>query len=91
MARRYLAIQATSARMESGFSISSYLITKTRTKLTGDVIKKILLLKSWKIKDINELNNTATLYNNELFDNDSADDIEELIQKITNKEKEKNK
>ena len=77
--------------MESGFSISSYLITKTRTKLTGDIIKKVLLLKSWKIKSVNELNEIASLYNKELFNNDSADDIKDLVEKIQNKEKEKNK
>ena len=55
MARRYLAIPATSASIERIFSISSNIITKSRNRLEPDTVKQIVLLKSWKIKSLKEL------------------------------------
>jgi len=55
MARRYLAIPATSAPIERIFSISSNIITKSRNRLEPDTVKRIVLLKSWKIKALKEL------------------------------------
>ena len=55
MARRYLAIPATSASIERIFSISSNIITKSRNRLEPDTVGQIVLLKSWKIKSLKEL------------------------------------
>ena len=55
MARRYLAIPATSASIERIFSISSNIITKSRNRLEPDTVRQIVLLKSWKIKSLKEL------------------------------------
>ena len=55
LARRYLAIPATSAAIESIFSISSNIITKPRNRLSPETVRLILLLKSWKVRDIKEL------------------------------------
>ena len=57
MARRYLAIPATSASIERIFSISSNIITKSRNRLEPDTVRQIVLLKSWKIKSLKELEN----------------------------------
>jgi len=55
MARRYLAIPATSASIERTFSIGSNIISKSRNRLEPETIKKILLLRSWKIKALKKL------------------------------------
>jgi len=55
MARRFLAIPATSASVERIFSISNFIISKSRNRLDSETIKKLILLKSWKIKDFMEL------------------------------------
>ena len=55
IARRYLAIPATSASIESTFSIGSNIITKSRNRLSSTTAKQLILLKSWKIKDLKEL------------------------------------
>ena len=55
MARRYLAIPATSASIERIFSIGSNIITKSRNRLEPGTVKQIVLLKSWKIKSLKEL------------------------------------
>ena len=55
MARRYLAIPATSASIERIFSISSNIITKSRNRLEPETVRQIVLLKSWKLKDLKEL------------------------------------
>jgi len=55
MARRYLVIPATSAPVKRVFSISSNIITKNRNRLEPDTVKRIVLLKSWKIKSLKEL------------------------------------
>ena len=55
MARRYLAIPATSASIERIFSISSNIITKSQNRLEPDTVRQIVLLKSWKIKSLKEL------------------------------------
>ena len=56
LARCYLAIPATSAAIESVFSISNNIITKSRNRLEPSLVKEIILLKSW-IKDFKELEN----------------------------------
>ena len=56
LARRYLAIPATSAAIESIFSISNNIITKSRNRLEPSLVKEIILLKSW-IKDFKKLEN----------------------------------
>jgi len=57
LARRYLAIPATSASIESTFSIGGNIITKSRNKLSSTTIKELILLKSWKtsIKRLEEI------------------------------------
>ena len=55
IARRYLAIPATSALIERTFSIGSNIISKSRNRLEPETVKRIVLLKSWKIKDLKEL------------------------------------
>ena len=55
MARRYLAIPATSASVERTFSIGSNIISKSRNRLEPETVKRIVLLKSWKIKALKEL------------------------------------
>ena len=56
LARRYLAILATSASIESIFSIGGNIITKLRSSLQPETVKELILLKSWGIKDLEELN-----------------------------------
>ena len=56
LARRYLAIPATSAAVERVFSISSNVISKSRNRLLPDTVRKLMLLKSWRASDINVLN-----------------------------------
>ena len=52
LARWFLAIPATSASIESTFSNSGLLITKSRSRLDPDTIKEQMLLKiSYIIKD----------------------------------------
>ena len=57
LARRYLAIPATSTSIESTFSIGNNIITKSRNRLSFTTIKELILLKSWKtsIKRLEEL------------------------------------
>jgi hAT family protein len=55
MARRYLAIPATSAPIERTFSIGSNIISKSRNRLEPETVKQIVLLRSWKIKALKEL------------------------------------
>jgi len=55
MARRYLAIPATSALVERVFSIRGNIITKSRNQLDLETVKKTVLFKSWKIKELKEL------------------------------------
>ena len=55
MARRYLAIPVTSASVERTFSIGSNIISKSRNRLEPETVKRIVLLKSWKIKALKEL------------------------------------
>jgi hypothetical protein len=49
IAADYLAIPATSAPLESVFSIGSDVVTKKRNKLTGDSVRMIMCLKDWGI------------------------------------------
>jgi len=46
LARRYLAMPATSASIESTFSIGNNIITKSRNRLSSTTIKELILLKS---------------------------------------------
>jgi len=55
MARQYLAIPATSAPVERVFFIGGNIVTESRNRLDPKTIKKTLLLKSWKIKELKEL------------------------------------
>jgi hypothetical protein len=55
MARRYLAIPASSAPVERTFSIGNNVITKSRNRLDPKTVKRTVLLKSWKIKELKEL------------------------------------
>jgi len=55
MARRYLAIPATSASVERVFSIRGNIVTESRNRLDLKTVKKTVLLKSWKIKELKEL------------------------------------
>ena len=55
MARQYLAIPATSAPVERVFSIGGNIVTESRNRLDLKTIKKTVLLKSWKIKELKEL------------------------------------
>ncbi|KAF3802655.1 hypothetical protein GCG54_00013889, partial [Colletotrichum gloeosporioides] len=55
LARRYLAILATSTPIERVFSITSNIVTKNRNKLSPQTIAELILLKYWKIKDLKEL------------------------------------
>jgi len=55
MARKFLAIPATSALIERVFFISGNIITKSCNRLSPETVKKSVLLKSWSIKDIKEL------------------------------------
>jgi hypothetical protein len=55
MARWYLATPATSALVERVFSIRSNVVIKGRNRLDPETVKQIVLLKSWKIKELKEL------------------------------------
>ncbi len=52
MAKIYLSIMATSAPIESQFSIFGNIITKNRNSLKKDTAKRLVLLKSWKVPEI---------------------------------------
>ena len=65
LARRYFAIPATLASIESTFLISNNIITKSRNRLSPEIVRMIILLKSWKIKDIGELEKELGLRNSE--------------------------
>jgi len=62
--KKYLAIPATSASIESTFSIGGNILTKNRASLSPIIFKQIILLKSWKIKDISDLYNYRKRRNN---------------------------
>ena len=36
-------------------SLYTYVITKSQNKLNSDTVKRLILLKSWKVKNIKEL------------------------------------
>jgi len=55
MARRFLTIPATSAPIEQVLSISGNIITKSCNRLSPETVKKSVLLKSWSIKEMKEL------------------------------------
>lgn len=55
LARRYLAIPATSAAAESVVSLGSNVITKGRTSLDPVVAKQLIMLKSWQIRGSEQL------------------------------------
>lgn len=47
MARRYLGIPATSAAVESSFSVTGCILTKSRNRLLPSKVKQISCMKSW--------------------------------------------
>ncbi|KAL2761200.1 hypothetical protein ACRALDRAFT_1016803, partial [Sodiomyces alcalophilus JCM 7366] len=47
LARRYLAIPATSASIERIFSVTSNIISKNRINLYPNTVKEIILLQNW--------------------------------------------
>ena len=47
------------------FSVSNNIITKPRNRLLPDTVKKLILLKSWKVKELTELEGDLQLNNNE--------------------------
>ena len=55
LARRYLAIPATSASVESTFSIARNIISYQRNRLLPTNSKHLMLLKSWGVKGVEEL------------------------------------
>jgi len=55
MARGFLAIPATSAPVETVFSISGNIVSKSRNRMAPETVKRIILLKSWNIKELREL------------------------------------
>ena len=55
LTRRFLTIPTTSTTIEFTFSINNNIIIKCRNKLNFETIKQLILLKSWKIKDIKDL------------------------------------
>jgi len=55
MARRFLAIPATSAPVKRVFSISGNIVSKSRNRIASETVKRMVLLKSWNIKELQEL------------------------------------
>ena len=55
LARRYLAIPVSSGLIESIFSIGTNIITKSQNRLLPKTTKQLILLKSWKIKTLEDL------------------------------------
>jgi len=55
MVRRYLAIPPTSAPVERVLSIGGNIVTESRNRLDPKIVKQIVLLKSWKIQELKEL------------------------------------
>jgi len=51
LARRYLAIPASSAPSESIFSIAGDIITKKRNRLSDESFRLILVLKNWGLPE----------------------------------------
>jgi hypothetical protein len=55
LARWYLAIPATSASVESVFSLSNNIITKSRSSLDPTTTKQLVMLKSWQVRELKDL------------------------------------
>jgi len=55
MARMFLAIPATLAPVERVFSISVNIVSKSRNRMALETVKRMVLLKSWNIKELWEL------------------------------------
>jgi len=51
LARRYLAIPASSAPSKSIFSIAGDIITKKRNRLSDESFRLILVLKNWRLPE----------------------------------------
>lgn len=64
LARRYLAIPATSAAIERIFSISSNIITKSRNNLNPETVRMLMLLKNWRFNSIKDLERDLILDEN---------------------------
>jgi len=54
MARRFLAIPATSAPVERVFSIGGNIVNNSRNQMAPETVKRMVLLKSWNIKELRE-------------------------------------
>ncbi|CAM9707545.1 unnamed protein product, partial [Sphacelaria rigidula] len=48
LARKYLAVQASSAACERVFSVGGLVVTKTRNRLSGDRVADVFLHESMK-------------------------------------------
>ncbi len=75
MAKDFLAIMATSAPIESTFSIFGNIITKNRNSVTTKTAITTILLKSWGIpeKTIDKLESESD------SDSDDEDNGEEIV------------
>jgi len=71
MARRFLTIPATSTPIEQVLSISGNIITNSCNRLSSETVKKSVLLKSWSIKEMKELEEN---YQNSSIINDGEED-----------------
>ena len=59
MARRYLAIPASSAPVERVFSTGQDILTKKRNRLKPSTFREIILLKNWEgIRDADDPDET---------------------------------
>jgi len=54
IARDFFGIPVISAAIERIFSISSNIVNKNRNRLNPIKVKEIMLVKSWKLKDLKE-------------------------------------
>ena len=74
MARRYLSIPATSAAIEGLFSIATNIITPNRNKLYSETARKILLLKSQNITELEKYNEQITHFSSDNNNTDSENE-----------------
>jgi hypothetical protein len=56
LTRRYLTIPASFITIKRVFSVSNNVVTKSRNRLLPSTVKQIMLLKYWKITDLNGYN-----------------------------------
>ncbi len=72
VARRVLAVLATSASSERSFSEAGLLVTKKRSSLSSDLVAQMTLLRGWY--KLMEKNSKASLPNISLFKEVEIDD-----------------